>query len=88
MELILSLAYVRDVEEWAVDVTREISKNGKVSLDSDMEDLVDLTEGKGFCARRQERQEIKKMQDLIENKDDILVIPDNGEIKTLDKSRH
>ena len=35
-----------------------------------------LTEGKGFCARRQERREMQKMQDLIDNKDEILVFPD------------
>ena len=46
------------------------------------EGLISLTEGKGFCARRQERLEIKKMQDLIDNKDNILVFPD------IDKSKH
>ena len=63
-------------------MTREKSKN-KDSINSDMEDFIDLTEGKGFCARRQERQEIKKMQDLIANKDEILVFPDDIKFKLM-----
>jgi hypothetical protein len=35
-----------------------------------------MTEGKGYCARRQERINEKKIKDLIENKDKIIVIPD------------
>ena len=48
--------------------------------------VIYLTEGKGYCARRQEQQEIKKMQDLIENKDSILVIPDVEKPTLLKKS--
>lgn len=36
-----------------------------------------MTEGKGYCARRQERMSLKKLAQFIENKDNILVIPDS-----------
>ena len=52
-------------------------------MNSDMGDLINLTEGKGYCARRQEKSEIKKMQDLIENKDGMLVFPDVDKSKLL-----
>jgi len=48
--------------------------------------VIYLTEGKGYCARRQERQEMKKMQDFIENKESILVIPDVAKSKISKKS--
>jgi hypothetical protein len=35
-----------------------------------------MTEGKGYCARRQERMSIKKLAKIIENRDTIIVIPD------------
>ena len=40
-----------------------------------------MTEGKGYCARRQERASLKKLAKFIENKDNILVIPDNTDGK-------
>ena len=36
-----------------------------------------MTEGKGYCARRQEAAGLKKIAKFIENKDNIVVIPDN-----------
>ena len=36
----------------------------------------EMTEGKGYCARRQERINQKKLAEFIENKDKIIVIPD------------
>jgi hypothetical protein len=36
-----------------------------------------MTEGKGYCARRQERRGLKRLRDLMANKDDIIVIPDD-----------
>ena len=38
-----------------------------------------MTEGKGYCARRQESAGLKKIAKFIENKDNIVVIPDNIE---------
>jgi hypothetical protein len=35
-----------------------------------------MTEGKGYCARRQERMSIKKLAEIIENKDTMIVVPD------------
>ena len=35
-----------------------------------------MTEGKGFCGRRQERMSRKKIASLIKNKEKIVVIPD------------
>ena len=35
-----------------------------------------MTEGKGYCARRQESTSLKKLAKFIENKDNIVVIPD------------
>jgi len=35
-----------------------------------------MTEGKGYCARRQERIGEKKLDELIRNRDNIVVIPD------------
>lgn len=35
-----------------------------------------MVEGKGYCARKQERRNVKKMADFIKNKDIIIVIPD------------
>jgi len=34
-----------------------------------------MTEGKGYCARRQERRSQKKLAELIKNKDKVIVIP-------------
>jgi hypothetical protein len=38
--------------------------------------LIDLVEGKGYCARKQERRNAKQMAEFIKNKDKIVVIPD------------
>jgi hypothetical protein len=35
-----------------------------------------MVEGKGYCARKQERRNAKNMADFIKNKDKIIVIPD------------
>jgi hypothetical protein len=35
-----------------------------------------VTEGKGYCARRQERVTAKKLAELVANKDKLIVIPD------------
>jgi len=35
-----------------------------------------MVEGKGYCARRQERRGLKQMAEFIEKRDKILVIPD------------
>lgn len=35
-----------------------------------------MTEGKGYCARRQESISQKKLAKLVENRDNIIVIPD------------
>ncbi|MFH0748807.1 MAG: hypothetical protein V1915_02655 [Candidatus Bathyarchaeota archaeon] len=35
-----------------------------------------MTEGKGYCARRQEHSELKKLSEFIENKNNIIIIPD------------
>lgn len=35
-----------------------------------------MTEGKGYCARRQERMSAKKLAELVANKDKMIVIPD------------
>jgi len=35
-----------------------------------------MTEGKGYCARRQEYRSIKKLAQFVENKDNIIIIPD------------
>ena len=40
-----------------------------------------MTEGKGYCARRQERRNIKKLAEIIKNKDTMIVIPDIPEDK-------
>ena len=40
-----------------------------------------MTEGKGFCARRQERISAKKLAEIIENKDTMIFIPDIPEDK-------
>ncbi len=36
-----------------------------------------MTEGKGYCARRQERVSAKKLAELVANKDKLIVIPDH-----------
>ena len=33
-----------------------------------------MTEGKGFCARRQEKQREKNLKWFIENKDKVIVV--------------
>ncbi len=35
-----------------------------------------MTEGKGYCARRQERLNEKRLEALIKNREQIVVIPD------------
>lgn len=35
-----------------------------------------MTEGKGYCARRQERKGLKQLAELVKNKDEMIVIPD------------
>ncbi|MEE8571413.1 MAG: hypothetical protein V3S97_10585 [Candidatus Bathyarchaeia archaeon] len=40
-----------------------------------------MTEGKGYCARRQERMSAKKLAELIENRDEIVLIPDIKDVK-------
>jgi hypothetical protein len=37
-----------------------------------------VTEGKGYCARRQERRGLKRLRDLVAKKDDVIVIPDDA----------
>jgi len=41
-----------------------------------------VTEGKGYCARRQERMSAKKLAELVENRDKIVIIPDIKDAKT------
>ena len=41
-----------------------------------------MTEGKGYCARRQERMSAKKLAELVENRDKIVIIPDIKDAKT------
>ena len=41
-----------------------------------------MTEGKGYCARRQERISERKLDELIKNRDKIVVIPDYADDKT------
>ncbi len=51
--------------------------------------LIKMVEGKGYCARKQERRNAKQIAEFIKNKDKIIVIPDlndkneekNGKIK-------
>jgi hypothetical protein len=40
-----------------------------------------VTEGKGYCARRQERMSAKKLAEFIENRDEIVLIPDIKDVK-------
>jgi len=35
-----------------------------------------MTEGKGYCARRQERITTKKLAKFIEDMDNIVIVPD------------
>jgi hypothetical protein len=37
-----------------------------------------MTEGKGYCARRQERRSQKKLAELLRNKEKIVIIPDSS----------
>ena len=41
--------------------------------------LVHMTEGKGYCARRQERRSIKQLQNFVKKKERYIVIPDSKE---------
>ncbi len=41
-----------------------------------------MTEGKGYCARRQERQSAKKLAALIENRANMIVVPDVKDAKS------
>ena len=40
--------------------------------------MVIMVEGKGYCGRRIERLAQKKVTKLIEDKDNIVIIPDRG----------
>jgi hypothetical protein len=40
-----------------------------------------VTEGKGYCARRQERVSVKKLAALIENRDNVIMVPDVKVVK-------
>jgi len=40
-----------------------------------------MVEGKGYCARRQERLNVKKMAEFIKNREKIIVIPNLTEKK-------
>jgi hypothetical protein len=40
-----------------------------------------VTEGKGYCARRQERMSVKKLAEFIENRDNVIMVPDVTEAK-------
>jgi hypothetical protein len=35
-----------------------------------------MVEGKGYCARRQERRSLKRIAEFIEKRGEIIVIPD------------
>ena len=35
-----------------------------------------MTEGKGYCARRQERLDLEKLAKFIDEKDHIVVVPE------------
>jgi len=35
-----------------------------------------MVEGKGYCARRQERRSLKRVAEFIENREKIVVVPD------------
>lgn len=35
-----------------------------------------MVEGKGYCARKQERQNAKMLAEFIKNRDKIIVIPE------------
>ena len=41
-----------------------------------------MTEGKGYCARKQERMSAKKLAELIENREKRIMIPDIKDTKT------
>ena len=41
-----------------------------------------VTEGKGYCARRQERLSVKKLAELIENRENVVMVPDVKDAKT------
>ena len=41
-----------------------------------------VTEGKGYCARRQERMSAKKLAELIDNREKLIMIPDIKDTKT------
>ena len=45
-----------------------------------------MVEGKGYCARKQERKNAKQIAKFIKNKDKIIVIP-NLNNKNEDKNR-
>ncbi|MCW4038679.1 MAG: hypothetical protein NWF13_08105 [Candidatus Bathyarchaeota archaeon] len=41
-----------------------------------------MTEGKGYCARRQERMSAKKLAEFIEDREKRIMIPDIKDTKT------
>lgn len=43
-----------------------------------IEGVRSMTEGKGYCARRQERRGLKRLRDLVANKDEVIVVPDDA----------
>lgn len=40
-----------------------------------------MTEGKGYCARKRERQGIRELSKFIERKDEIVVVPGTDDEK-------
>ena len=44
-----------------------------------------MTEGKGYCARLQERKSQKRLADFVRNRNEILVIPDLPDMKSKPK---
>ena len=42
--------------------------------------MLRMTEGKGYCARRQERLDLKKLAQFINEKDRIIVVPDVSDV--------
>jgi hypothetical protein len=44
-----------------------------------------MTEGKGYCARRQERINRKKLDEFVRNKEHVVVIPDTIPDKAKEK---
>ena len=45
--------------------------------------MIKMVEGKGYCARKQERKNLKQIAEFIKNKNKIIVIP-----ALIDKNEH